>query len=220
MIEGSNHALLDTGAGTHPRPAGRLAPEARRRAIVAVAREVFQREGYAAASMAEIAARVGGSKGTLYNYFPSKEALFAAFIEEECKVEALVAFELQEADSDVAQALTALGGRLIRFMLTETALSIHRIVVAESGRFPELGRVFYEQGPRQGMMILSEHMQRWRDEGRLKPLDPERAAWQFADLCKSRLHQLKLWNVAEASDAEIDANVESAVRIFMAAYGV
>ena len=54
----------------------------RREAILEVAREVFTEEGYAAASMSTIAARLGGSKGTLYNYFKSKEELFGAYVRE------------------------------------------------------------------------------------------------------------------------------------------
>ena len=58
--------------------------DTRRQAILEVAREVFLQEGYAAASMSVIAARVGGSKAPLYSYFPSKEQLFGARIWAEC----------------------------------------------------------------------------------------------------------------------------------------
>ena len=54
------------------------ARDQRREAILNVAREVFFEQGYSAASMSTIAARLGGSKGTLYNYFKSKEELFEA----------------------------------------------------------------------------------------------------------------------------------------------
>ena len=59
--------------------------DAKRRAIIAVAREAFLARGYAATSMSEIAANLGGSKGTLYNYFRSKEELFGAFMVETCQ---------------------------------------------------------------------------------------------------------------------------------------
>ncbi len=56
----------------------RVKTEERRQAIIEKAREVFQEEGFDRASMSEIAARVGGSKATLYSYFKSKEELFVA----------------------------------------------------------------------------------------------------------------------------------------------
>src|SRR6202000_3232312 len=56
----------------------------KRETILSIALQVFLEEGYAAASMSTIAARVGGSKGTLYNYFRSKAELFAAVIRDDC----------------------------------------------------------------------------------------------------------------------------------------
>ena len=56
----------------------RLDRDARRELILDVAQEVFLEEGFANASMSTIAARLGGSKGTLYNYFKSKDDLFTA----------------------------------------------------------------------------------------------------------------------------------------------
>ena len=66
-------------------------------------------EGFAAASMSAIAARVGGSKGTLYNYFKSKEALFEAYIVRHCVWQQEAMFALVTPDSDIAEALTHFG---------------------------------------------------------------------------------------------------------------
>src|SRR3569833_824386 len=62
----------------------RLDRDARRELILDVAQEVFLEEGFANASMSTIAARLGGSKGTLYNYFKSKDELFTAYVERRC----------------------------------------------------------------------------------------------------------------------------------------
>ncbi len=200
---------------------GRKDRDARRQGIIDVARDVFLTQGYADASMSEIAARVGGSKGTLYNYFPSKEALFAAFMVAECQFEAMMAHEINAADdTDVTSALTSVGGRLLRFVLSDKVLAIHRLVMAEAPRFPELGRTFYETGPRKGLTLMCEHMERWMDEGRLKRAEPFRAAEQFSDLLKSGLHQRKIWSVGAPTEADIERNVTEAVQVFMARYGV
>jgi len=201
------------GAGSH-----RLAPDDRRQAIVDIAREVFMTEGYADASMSAIAARVGGSKGTLYNYFPSKEALFVAFMRQECEVEAEIAHALDYPQDDLAKALNHLGCKLVRFVLSDKVLSVHRLVIAESQRFPELGRTFYDEGPRIGLMKLAEVFGRWMDEGRLRRADPFHAAEQFGELCKAGLHQRRLWNVAVPTDQAVEANVDRAVEIFLAFY--
>src|SRR3569833_1997540 len=62
----------------------RLDRDQRRELILDVAQEVFLEEGFANASMSVIAARLGGAKGTLYNYFKSKEDLFNAYVERRC----------------------------------------------------------------------------------------------------------------------------------------
>src|SRR5882757_6223376 len=56
----------------------------RRDHILDVARDAFLSTGYADTSMSAIAARLGGSKGTLYNYFKSKDELFNAYVERRC----------------------------------------------------------------------------------------------------------------------------------------
>jgi TetR/AcrR family transcriptional repressor of mexJK operon len=191
----------------------------KRRAILDIAREVFMTEGYAAASMSTIAARLGGSKGTLYNYFPSKEALFAEFMRDQCQAEADAVYELAEGDDDIRRALCEVGKRLMRFIFSDKVQSIHRLAIAESERFPELGRAFYENGPRVGILRLAGYLEGWMDAGRLHRADPIRTAERFGDLCKAGLYQRMMWNVERATDAQIDENVDEAVRIFMAAYG-
>jgi len=196
----------------------RLAADDRRQAIVDIAREVFLTEGYADASMSAIAARVGGSKGTLYNYFPSKEALFVAFMRQECEVEAEIAHALDHPDDDLAKALKHLGCKLIHFIMSDKIMSVHRLVIAESHRFPELGRTFYAEGPRLGIARFAELFGRWMDEGRLRKADPMHAAEQFSDLCKAGLYQRRLWNVVIPTEADVEANVDRAVAIFLAYY--
>ena len=89
--------------------------DAKRRAILDVASEVFLAQGYAETSMSEIAAKVGGSKGTLYNYFRSKEELFSAFITDTCQLRARAIFD----------PLPPIGeGRSVRESLIELGLSL------------------------------------------------------------------------------------------------
>ncbi len=198
----------------------RMQPDDRRKAILDIARELFMTQGYAAASMSAIAARLGGSKGTLYHYFPSKEALFAEFMRDQCEAEALMAHDLANGQTDVAEALRALGKRLMRFIFSEAVQAIHRLVIAESARFPELGRTFYENGPRIGLLRLAGHMEAWMDQGKLKRADPARTAERFGDLCKAGIYQRMMFNIERPSEAQIDENVDAAVAIFMAYFGV
>jgi AcrR family transcriptional regulator len=194
--------------------------DARRKAIIDVAREIFLNEGYAAASMAAIAAQVGGSKATLYNYFPSKESLFVAIVSAESESESAANPIAGTEEADVAFALRAMGMRFLNFTLTDRALRIHRLVIAESCRFPELGRAFYENGPKRMIDLLASWIRREAAAGRLQAADPDRAADHFLCLCKSPLYQRVLWNVAPSPAPEARrACVDAAVEVFLAAYG-
>src|ERR1700735_2390989 len=94
------------------------ARDQRREAILNVAREVFFELGYSAASMSAIAARLGGSKGTLYNYFKNKEELFEAQVRDLCGhgADRMVDPPLQE---DPIQALPAFGERYLQHLYSE-----------------------------------------------------------------------------------------------------
>src|SRR5580698_823343 len=107
--------------------------DARRRAILDVASEVFVAQGYAATSMSEIAAKVGGSKGTLYNYFRSKEELFAAFMQDTCNAQTAIYFDPLTpigVGKSVRESLIELGVSLLQFLLIGDILAVHRLVVA------------------------------------------------------------------------------------------
>jgi len=94
---------------TITRPDFETADNAKRRQIIEGARAVFLAQGFDAASMNDIARKAGVSKGTLYVYFDSKEALFVAIADEQCHKQAESVFVLDEADRDVAGVLTRLG---------------------------------------------------------------------------------------------------------------
>src|SRR5262245_45646763 len=132
----------------------RLDPDARREAILDVAQQVFLEEGFAAASMSTIAARLGGSKGTLYNYFRSKDELFKAYVERRCLWQQDQVFALKSGETPEA-ALTRICHSYLTFILDEITLRNFALIAAESERAPELGRIFYDTGPRRGTERLA-----------------------------------------------------------------
>jgi AcrR family transcriptional regulator len=151
--------------------------QARREAILEVARQVFLECGYERASMSEIARRVGGSKATLYGYFPSKEALFVAASLAEGKklmVEAMADLE-QRGTEGLRQALQRMGTVLVEFLSREATIAAHRMVLAESGR-SDIGQMFYEQGPREGLLLLGRVLQAAMARGELRSSNPLVAA--------------------------------------------
>lgn len=191
----------------------------RRDAILDVARDCFLAEGYASASMSSIAARLGGSKGTLYNYFKSKDELFAAVMQRQCARMSEELFDQAYEGSEPRQRLAHFGRTFLTMLLAPEALGIHRLVVAESGRFPELGRTFYDSGPRMVQLRIADYLGRLMDEGVLRRGDPTIAAQQFKDLSISGVYQVRLWGVIDdPTPAEVAERVDRAVDTFMRAY--
>jgi AcrR family transcriptional regulator len=191
----------------------------RREAILEVARAVFAEEGYATASMSTIAARLGGSKGTLYNYFKNKEELFAECVRQECARFAEALFDSAPPD-DLEAWLTAFGERFITHLLSDWAVRTYQLVISEAHRTPELARAFYEAGPAQWIQRLSAVLAAARDRGEMVADDCELAAQQFMSLCRGAHHFRYCLNLIERpSDAEIAHAVREAVATFMARYG-
>ena len=193
--------------------------EVRREGIIEIALRVFLAEGYSATSMSTIAARVGGSKATLYNYFPSKEELFGAVIQRfsERNADVLSAIDLQSGD--FRAALKRFGNSILRLMISDDVIAMHRLVTAEAARFPEIGEAYYQAGVNTGKKKLVGRFEAMMDAGLIRRTDPAVAAQHFFDLCLSGMYRHRLWNIGVApTDAEIEANVEHAVRTFMDGY--
>ena len=204
-----------------PQTKPRLDRDARREAILDVAAEVFMEEGYAAASMSAIAARLGGSKGTLYNYFKGKEELFAAYVVRHCNWQEAVMFGPLDDDLDVHAALTKVGRAYLSTTLSDFSSRNFRVIAGEVDRAPQMGRAFYEAGPLTGAKRLAAFLHEAAMHGDLRLVDPLAAAHQFLGLCQYRMFKARLCGVmAEPTAEEIDGEVAAAVDTYMAAFGV
>jgi AcrR family transcriptional regulator len=208
---------LHSVAETHPPKSDR---DERREGILKVAYAAFLNDGYAATSMSSIAAKVGGSKATLYNYFSSKEELFAAVIEEKCRDFQELLFDAEVDTQDFRRALTRLVDKIVRRWLQDDNIATYRLITAETARFPELGRAFYMSGRHKGKQMLADYFARAQKAGDLTSADPMEMASLFLLLCKGELSLQKLWNVnPEPSEEDIGRAVAQTVSVFFAAYG-
>jgi AcrR family transcriptional regulator len=193
---------------------------AKRQQIMEGARRIFLHDGFDGASVGDIVRAAGVSKGTLYAYFPSKEKLFEALIIEDRRRQAEVLFTLDESDRDVVRVLRMLGKTFLGMLLSLDNLDFLRIVVGASTKFPQLGKAFFEAGPCRGTSRLADYLRRRTEEGVLDVGDAELAARQFLDLCKTGVHlRMMLGDRAAPPPEEIERNLDSAIKVFLAAYG-
>ena len=192
----------------------------KRRQILEGARTVFMAAGFDGASMGEIARAAGVSKGTLYVYFDSKEALFEALTIAEKSGLAEVLFTLDAEDPDVRAVLTRLGHTYLVEMSKPKHVSVIRMVIGACEKFPRFGQAFFDAGPAQGIARLSAYLDRQVAAGRLRADDTELAAKHFLHLCQAGLLTRLLFNAGgPVSAADIAYRVDEAVRVFLAGYG-
>ena len=194
--------------------------ERRRREIAAVAEQVFFESGFTDATMQSIAVRAGASKETLYRHFGSKEELFAEIVETRARGFLDSLDENFAGPGTVAQILAGIGRRAIEKLCDPLAVKLCRIVIAESPRNPELGRIFMDEGPHRVRRVLTSFLGAASARGELACPDPGLAAILFIGLVMSSLHleRLVLVPPPRMSEDEARALVEEAVAIFLARY--
>lgn len=184
------------------------------------ARAVFIADGYEGASVDAIAKAAGVSKATLYSYFADKRLLFMEVAKAECGLQIDEADAILSDDSEPREVLCVAAERMLGFFLSDFGQSIFRMCVAESDRFPELGREFYETGPKLFRERMVEYLRCAVEEGQLVIDDLELAADQFAELCKARLFPELMFGIRKTTtEAERQRIIDGAVETFMARYG-
>ena len=198
-----------------------VTPESdKRRQILDGARQVFMGAGFDGASMGEIARTAGVSKGTLYVYFDSKEALFEALTLEEKRGLAEALFLLDADDPDVAAVLTRLGTTYLIEMVRPEHVAVIRMVIGACEKFPRFGQAFFEAGPAMGVTRLTAYLDAQVAAGRLNAADTNLAAKHFLHLCQAGLLTRLLFHAGDpVTREEIDYRIREAVRVFFAGYG-
>jgi TetR/AcrR family transcriptional repressor of mexJK operon len=197
-------------------PNGRALSDKKREAILRGAKAVFLKEGFGGASMDQVASAAGVSKMTVYRHFGSKEDLFAGVITESCQ--RIVADDLDETLArEPERALRRFARKMTDIVFEPETAELHRIVIAESRRFPKLGRLFYQTGPQACIDALEAYFLRHKGDRRFSVTNPRRAAEEFLELLRGYSHLKMLLGIEKApSTRDIEARIESAVRHVLA----
>ncbi|WP_421792680.1 TetR/AcrR family transcriptional regulator [Hyphobacterium sp.] len=127
-------------------PPARRRPEDRPDEILTAAMEVFTEKGFAAARVEDIAKRAGLSKGAVYLYFESKDAMLKALVEQSAGaiVNAATAFTEISAGDDPEKAYRAILKMALVSLTDREVSAATRLVMTEAGRSPEIA-AYYRQ---------------------------------------------------------------------------
>lgn len=193
--------------------------EERRGAILDVAEQSFLEHGYAGTTMSGIAQALGGSKGTLWSYFPSKEALFAAVLD---RATAEFRARLQPMLATSGDLRGVLHGFCVEFITRVTepdAIALYRLIVGEVVRFPEIGAIFFARGPGPTQQLLADYIVDAMGRGLLRRGDPQAAARHLTALCMNGSHQQLIFGMLErAGPGHVAEDAQAAMDAFLAAY--
>jgi AcrR family transcriptional regulator len=147
--------------------------EARPAELLAAALDVFVEKGFAATRVDDIARRAGVSKGTVFLYYESKQALFRAVVQEAVVPHIAAGEALAEAaDSDPAVLLPELLRRYWRVLGDERLAGIPKLVMAEAGNFPEVAAFYHENVVQRGRALFVSVLERGMQSGVFRPCDP------------------------------------------------
>ena len=151
--------------------------EARPAELLDAALAVFAEKGFTAARMEDIAARAGAAKGTLYLYFPSKEAVFEALVRTLIvpnldRAEALVAGHPGPAAATLRELLLALAA-VVR---DPRVVVLPRLLIGELHKFPDLARFYKASVVDRGLALFAGVHRRGVAAGEFRPQDSEAVA--------------------------------------------
>ncbi|HEX4097570.1 MAG TPA: TetR/AcrR family transcriptional regulator [Caulobacteraceae bacterium] len=204
--------------GEAPKTKRDLRRESTRSEILQIAGDMFLAEGFAGTSMSAIAVRLGGSKGTLYNYFESKEELLEAFVRENCTRFWETVFSFAGDGAGVRQLLTNVGEAFLR-QLDRDVIRFVRVLIGEAERIPELTRVFWEAGPQAKATLLAERLEEAKARGEFDAADCQLAARQFIALIRGQFYFERLLNLeGSTNQAAVRVDIAASVDLFLKAY--
>jgi len=164
--------------------------------ILAGAMQEFLEHGYAGARIDKIVEAAGVSKATVYRHFPDKEALFTALIQQMACRKILFQFQNTQAFDEEPRVFLKryASGMLDNVANDPQILTFLRIVVGESGRFPELARAFVKNVEKVSLDFLTDY---FSTHPQLQIADPEVAARAFIG---TLIHFVLLRDVLQSGD--------------------
>jgi AcrR family transcriptional regulator len=200
----------------------RLEPQsARGRARVAkildAATDLFLKVGYEQTSIDAILLQSGGSKSTLYAYFPTKEDLFRSVIDN--VVDSGDLDTALDVSANARVVLTEFAVSRQRVVLSQRHRAVLRLVIAERERFPDLAEIYWERGPQRSGHKLVTYMEALRNREIIGIDNAAEAAEFFIGMLFQRWHRhVYYMSSPPPTEALIRAHAERVVARFWAAY--
>jgi TetR/AcrR family transcriptional regulator, mexJK operon transcriptional repressor len=185
---------------------------ARTRKLIEAAEKLFLKKGYRATTMDEVAAFAGVSKKTIYQAFPSKDALFAALVH----ARRSPFFAPVDTSAPAEQLLTETLRSTVQFMLSPREIAMCRLIATEGAASPGLAKLFEDEGSKRGGFALERCLADLAARGEIVIEDAHEAALMLVGMALGVMHiKLMLGLRRSPTRREIDRQVREAVRVFL-----
>lgn len=190
--------------------------------IMAAARELFLRDGYAGTTIDAIASSAGVSKATVYSNFADKDALFVELLD----VVAAEAGDILrsataglEGDGPLRDRFVAVARTLVRGVLRPEVVSLRRLAISQAVRFPEASARYWRAGPGATIDLLADRFGSLAHAGALVIDDATEAAAQFAYALVGPLQDRVLLDPGRVvPDGEVETHLQATVDAFLRAH--
>jgi AcrR family transcriptional regulator len=188
--------------------------------IVDTAARLFIEHGYSATSIERIAAAACSGKQTIYRHFVSKEGLFTEVIHRQAERLVEIAGAVETPNAEPIEALKESCRRFLEFVLNPDLVRLHRILVAEVGRFPEMGEYILNNYLEPFNALLERLFLAAMDAGQIRKADPKLMQALIRGLLMGSLMQQYLLGGEPLGAAEDrDAYFEAAWSVFLRGAG-
>ena len=188
--------------------------EARPDEVLDAALELFLEKGFAAAKVEDVARRAGLSKGSVYLYFPSKDALLEGIVK---RAIAPVADEamvpLAQFEGDPRIAITMIMRRLSEVMRDPKRMAIPGLIMREASQFPQIAQMYRREVLDRVIPALIGLLQRGIDTGYLRKVDPELTVRSIIGPIGAHLVIAGVFGIVPADGLAIDRLIENHLSI-------
>jgi AcrR family transcriptional regulator len=198
----------------------RVRTDEKRSKILQIAADLFEQLGYDRCSMAALSERLGGSKATVYGYFPSKEELLRAVLQFQVAHESDRIIREFPASDDMRKSLIALGTAYLNKRTSSLPVTNIRMV-ANQPPGSTMGKEFYEDVIRPAWEGMAKKFKMLMDQGRLKQADPWVTFMHWKGLCDWDFFERRLLGAIDGPDPkEVRRAATAAADAFLKLYGV
>lgn len=206
----------EAGTETLPRPGPKASQraEARRRAMLDAAYQLFTTKGLQHTSLDDVIALSGGSRSTLYEMFGNKDGLFEEMLREHCESMMGPVFELTLTGHHPREVLCQFANAFLDKIYSEESLRSIRRIMQEALHYPETAD-FFRRAPNMVKLRLGAYLRRMTDEGHLRIENPDEAAELFLLMVEGPWSPLRFASGEIPAPDALRKHAHRAVEIFL-----